>query len=73
MTEEYTVDNPRFPNVVVELSGTDGNSMAILSKARRALRSGGASLEECDEFVNEALSGDYDNVLQTCMRWMQVE
>jgi hypothetical protein len=27
---------------------------------------------EVAEFTKEATSGDYDNLLQTCMRWIHV-
>lgn len=60
---------PRYPDVHVQLSGEDGNAFFIIGRVRKALRSAGVDSAECDEFSNEAMSGDYDNVLQTCMRW----
>jgi hypothetical protein len=39
---------------------------------QRALRDAGASEEEVSRFHAEATSGDYDNLLQTCMRWVHV-
>jgi hypothetical protein len=62
----------RFPNVEVQLSGEDGNAFFIVGKVKAALRRGGASREEQAEFLNEAMSGDYDHVLQTCMKWVNV-
>ena len=67
------MDEVRFPEVVVELVGHDGNAFAILGKVSRALRKGGATKEEVDEFMAEATSGDYENLLATCMRWVEVE
>lgn len=66
-------NDPKYPEIEVQLTGTDGNAFAILGKMRSALRAGGVSKEEREEFQNEAMSGDYDNLLRTCMRWVTVE
>jgi len=63
----------KFPDVTVKLLGQDGNAMSIMARVNRELHRGGATKEERDEFMNEAMSGDYDNVLQTVMRWVNVE
>ncbi len=59
-------------NLEVQLSGHDGNAFSIIGTVARALRQAGAKKEELDEFRKEALSGDYDNMLQTCMKWVNV-
>lgn len=66
------MENVRFPNVFVQLSGEDGNAFAVLGKTRRALREGGATEAELDAFMEEAQSGDYDHLLRTVMRWVKV-
>lgn len=63
----------KFPDVTVQLTGQDGNAFMIISRTTRELKRGGASKEEQDEFMNEAMSGDYDHVLQTVMAWVNVE
>ena len=63
----------RFPGVVVQLTGIDGNAMVIIGTVTRALRRGGATSADIEEFMAEAMSGDYDNVLTTCMRWVEVD
>lgn len=63
---------PRFPHVTVDLSGQDGNAFFIISRVGQALRKGGATHEQRDEFTKQAMSGDYDNVLRTCMEWVEV-
>lgn len=63
---------PRFPNVEVQLSGEDGNAFFMIGRTIAALRKGGATTAEVNEFQKEAMSGDYDNVLQTIMRWVEV-
>lgn len=62
----------KYPDIEVQLSGEDGNAFFIIGRVRQALRQAGVSGKECDQFSNEAMAGDYDNVLQTCMRWVSV-
>lgn len=66
-------DGPKYPNVAVELSGQDGNAFAIVGRVQRALRRAGVPGSEIDEFRTEAMAGDYDHLLRTCMRWVEVE
>jgi len=63
----------RFPDVSVELSGSDGNAFAILGSVSKALRRAGVSDADRQEFMDEATAGDYDHLLQTCMAWVTVE
>lgn len=63
---------PRFPDITVQLTGEDGNAFVIVTRIAGALRRGGATQEEVDEFIHEATSGDYDNVLATVQRWVDV-
>lgn len=63
---------PKFPNIEVQLAGTDGNAFMVIGRVRQALLRGGASIAEAEEFVTEAKSGDYDNVLITAMKWVTV-
>jgi hypothetical protein len=63
---------PRFPEVEVQLSEEDGNAFAILGRVRRALKAAGATQDDLDAFTAEATAGDYDNLLATCMRWVEV-
>jgi hypothetical protein len=60
------------PEVSVQLTGTDGNAFAILGKVTRALTRAGVPKAERDAFLAEAVSGDYDHLLQTAMRWVAV-
>ena len=61
-----------FPNIDVQLVGSDGNAFALIAKVRQALRRNKVSTEQISEFTEEATSGDYDNLLCTCMRWVNV-
>lgn len=63
----------RFPKVKVRLTGEDGNAFFIIGRVSKALREKGkATPEQIAEFRKQAMSGDYDNVLRTCMEWVQV-
>lgn len=62
----------KFPDVTVQLTGQDGNAFVIVSRVRSALERAGHR-DAAKEFFGEALSGDYDHVLQTCIDWVDVE
>lgn len=62
----------RHPEVTVQLIGTDGNAFAVLGKVQREMRRAGVPAAEVKEFLDEAMSGDYDNLLVTCMKWVEV-
>jgi len=62
----------RYPTVKVKLIGADGNAFSIIGMVRRGLREAGVSAEEQYAFRVEAMSGDYDKLLQTAMRWVDV-
>lgn len=64
--------NVKYPNVEVQLSGVDGNVFNVVARVELALKRAGVSTEEQKEFVDQAFSGDYDNALQTCMKWVTV-
>lgn len=64
---------PKYPDIVVELTGQDGNAFNVLGLVNRALREDGVPKEERDQFMREATAGDYDNLLLTAMKWVTVE
>jgi hypothetical protein len=64
---------PRYPEIHVGLIGEDGNAFSILGRVETALRASGVGEEERKLFRAEAMSGDYDNLLATVMRWVEVE
>ena len=63
---------PKYPNITVPLTGTDGNAFAVLGKVSRALRQAGVPAEERDAFLAEATQGSYDVLLQVVMHWVDV-
>lgn len=60
--------DPKYPDVEVQLSGEDGNAYSIISRVSKAMRQARISADEIDDFVEEAMSGDYSHVLRTVMR-----
>ncbi len=56
---------------VVQLSGSDGNAFTIIGKVGSALRRSGHA-DKVDQFMKEAMSGDYDNVIATAMKYVEV-
>ena len=63
----------KYPNVTVKLIGNDGNAFFILGSVIRALRSANVSEAEISVYKKEAQSGDYDNLLQVTMKWVDVQ
>ena len=57
---------------VVQLIGQDGNAFAIMGKIQQALRRGGADKQYIDQYMNEAMSGNYDNLLVVSMKYVDV-
>ncbi len=57
--------------IELKLTEVDGNAFSIIGAASKALRKAGKA-DLFDEFQKEATSGDYDHVIQTCMKWFEV-
>jgi hypothetical protein len=79
--EEADADRPpapttdgsiKHPEVVVQLTGQDGNAFSIIGRVRSAMRRAGIGHDELEAFQKEAMSGTYDTVLQACLRWVTV-
>lgn len=72
----------KYENCTVKLVGKDGNAFAIIGNVKNTLTRYLRNVEkmdsttiktEIDAFTAEAMSGDYDNLLITCMNWVNVE
>lgn len=64
---------PKYPEINVQLVGEDGNAFVIIGKVVKALKRNQVPADEVDAFEAEATSGDYNNLLQTCMKWVTVK
>ena len=76
-----TVDDPLYDRITVQLTGEDSNGFFIAARARTAIKRGlvkkyGWSREDAEveskRYFDEALSGSYDALVQTTMRWVEV-
>jgi hypothetical protein len=65
------VPEPKFPDIEVQLTGRDGNAMSIMGAVGGALRRAGHG-DQVAVFMDEAMSGDYDNVIATAGRWVSI-
>lgn len=63
---------PKYPDVKVKLTGRDGNAFAILGSVQSAMKRAKLPDAEIKQFMDEAMGGDYDNLLRVCMAWVNV-
>lgn len=56
----------------LELTGQDGNAFCVLGKAGKAARKAEWSKEKTKKFMDEAMNGNYDHLLATCMEYFEV-
>ena len=68
MTSDVEV---RHPDVVVPLTGVDGNSMMVLGLVSRELKRAGYG-DEVPQFQAEATSSDWGHLITTVSRWVNV-
>jgi len=60
---------PRYPEITVRLPYGD-NAYRLLGIVSKALRRNDVDQDEIDEFFEEAMSSDYDHLVQTCESWV---
>ncbi|PHJ80057.1 hypothetical protein VF14_18245 [Nostoc linckia z18] len=64
---------PKYPDITVKLSGTDGNAFSIIGNCCRAARKAGLSKQEIQAFMDDASKSDYHNVIRVAMRWFNCQ
>jgi len=65
-------DGTKYPEVIVQLTGIDGNTFVILGQCSKEAKRAGLSKAQVDEFMTEAMAGDYDHLLQTCNKYFDI-
>lgn len=66
-------NGPKYPDIEVQLIGLDGNAGSIMARVVDALRkSDDVPQIEYTNFRREAMSGTYEDLLLTVMRWVNV-
>lgn len=66
------MSNQPITNGKVKLSETDGNAFVILGRVSAAIRNSDKP-ELVGQFLDEAQSGDYNNLIVTCIKYVEVE
>lgn len=66
------MNEPRYPDIEVRLSGHNGNAYYIIGRVKNALRRARVPDSKVQKFIEQAMSGNYDNLLATCMKWVTV-
>lgn len=66
------VSGPKYPKIKLKLTGQNGNAFNIIGLGQCALKKAKVDEAEIVQFRKECMAGDYDNLLQTCMKWMEV-
>lgn len=56
----------------VDLIGTNGNAFVIIGHVKKALQKAGADKEYISKYMEEAMAGDYDNLLCVTMDYADV-
>jgi hypothetical protein len=67
-----TATTPKYPAVRVKLSEMDGNAFVILGRCSAAARKAGVPDAEIAAFTVEAMGGDYDHLLRTCLKYFDI-
>jgi len=67
-----TTDINKLPRPKVKLTGTNGNAYSVIGTTAQTLRKAGWTREQLHAFQVEAMGGDYDHVLATCMKYADV-
>ena len=62
----------KYPQVQVNLVGQDGNAFMVMGLAQKAAKKAGLDKEQIDEYLEEAMSGDYNHLLQVTMKYFDV-
>ena len=71
MTEPNDAEQP-LTNAVVVLSGKDGNALSILGRVHGAILMSNRP-ELAQQFIDDAIASDFDNLLVTSMRYVDVQ
>jgi hypothetical protein len=63
---------PKYPDIVVQLTSEDGNAFNIMGLVARALREAGVPKAEVARYMKESMAGDYNDLLMTAIKWVDV-
>ena len=72
MANQENTTCPKYPHITVQLIGFDGNAFTVLGRVAQAMRRHGLDDAEVKVFMAEATAGDYNHLLATAIRWVDV-
>jgi len=61
-----------FKKPTVKLSGINGNAFSVMTEVQRGLEKADAPPEHIINYIEEAMSGDYNNLLRVSMKYVDV-
>lgn len=62
---------PKYPDVVLNVGTVNSSASGVIGAVGSALRKAGVASCEIETFSAEAMSGDYNHLLRTAMRWVK--
>jgi precorrin-6B methylase 1 len=69
-----SIDNrPRYSRVKVQVTGPHAGFLSTVSSVQAAMRRAGVPLQELSNFYADAVEENEDNLLPTCLRWVDVD
>lgn len=71
-TRKVMMMTVKYKQIKVQLIGNDGNAFAIMGTVSKALKQANIPQEDIDAYLQESMSGDYDNLLRTAMKYVEV-
>jgi hypothetical protein len=60
---------PKFPKVVLNLTGQSGINLGILARAQKAMRKAGLGKNDTDNFFKEVGNSDFNTLVRVCSEW----
>jgi hypothetical protein len=64
---------PICEDVTVKLVGEDGNAFFILGRVSKEMKRNKVPKDVINDFMKESMEGDYNHLLRTCMKYVNVE
>jgi len=71
--EKEPDENKPITDVNVKMVGEDGNAFAIIGRVTKAMRRAGVDKDIIEKYKNEAMSGDYNNLIVTTMKYCHID
>lgn len=62
-----------YPEITVKLTGKEGNAFGVIGAVTKAMKAVKVPPEKIHAFTEECMAGDYNHLLRTCMKWVNVE